>query len=151
MDKIYLCNTQRGTIIFFYPDKLKKLLGSILKFFIPLLCGAALFGICTVIWTCTRSESFYNLKLITFGSALSMIIGLMSHIFRALRWKLQLKTLGVDPSVKALTNAVFGMYAMNLLIPRVGKCGVVLIWRVGKKCLLRRFWGLLYPNVCAIR
>lgn len=58
----------KGTIIFFYPDKLKKLLGSILKFFIPLLCGAALFGICTAIWICTRSESFYNLKLITFGS-----------------------------------------------------------------------------------
>ena len=60
----------KGTIIFFYPDKLKKLLGSILKFFIPFLCGAALFwtGICTVIWTCTRSESFYNLKLIIFGS-----------------------------------------------------------------------------------
>ena len=35
----------KGTIIFFYPDKLKKLLGSILKFFIPLLCGSFLVSV----------------------------------------------------------------------------------------------------------
>ena len=114
----------KGTIIFFYPDKLKKLLGSILKFFIPLLCGAALF------WYLYSHLDMHQIGVILqseinyFWIALSMIIGLMSHIFRALRWKLQLKTLGVDPSVKALTNAVFGMYAMNLLIPRVGE-----VWR----------------------
>ena len=96
----------KGTIIFFYPDKLKKLLGSILKFFIPLLCGAALF------WYLYSHLDMHQIGVILqseinyFWIALSMIIGLMSHIFRALRWKLQLKTLGVDPSVKALTNAV---------------------------------------------
>lgn len=42
-----------------------------------------------------------------FWIALSMIIGLMSHIFRALRWKLQLKTLGVDPSVKCPDKRCF--------------------------------------------
>lgn len=67
MDKIYLCNTQRYNNIF-YPDKLKKLLGSILKFLFRYYAERLFFGICTVIWTCTRSESFYNLKLITFGS-----------------------------------------------------------------------------------
>ena len=59
-----------------------------------------------------------------FWIVLSMIIGLMSHIFRALRWKLQLRTLGVNPAIKSVINAVFGMYAMNLLIPRVGE-----VWR----------------------
>lgn len=48
----------------------------------------------------------------------------MSHLFRALRWRLQLRTLGVNPDIKSLLNAVFGMYAMNLLIPRVGE-----VWR----------------------
>lgn len=57
---------------------------------------------------------------------LSMVIGLFSHIFRALRWRIQLRTLGTDPSMRTLTNAIFGTYAMNLIFPRLGE-----VWRCG--------------------
>lgn len=55
---------------------------------------------------------------------LSGVIGLLSHIVRALRWKIQLKALPANPSMRVLTNAIFGTYAVNLILPRVGE-----VWR----------------------
>ena len=55
---------------------------------------------------------------------LSGVIGLLSHIVRALRWGIQLKALPANPSMRVLTNAIFGTYAVNLILPRVGE-----VWR----------------------
>lgn len=57
---------------------------------------------------------------------LSMVVGVMSHIVRALRWQLQLRALQHPASFRTLTNAIFGTYAMNLLFPRLGE-----VWRCG--------------------
>ena len=57
---------------------------------------------------------------------LSMIVGVVSHIVRAMRWQLQLRALGNPVSFRTLTNAIFGTYAMNLLFPRLGE-----VWRCG--------------------
>lgn len=57
---------------------------------------------------------------------LSAVIGFFSHIVRAARWGIQLRALDMNPSMKVLTNAVFGTYAVNLLLPRVGE-----VWRCG--------------------
>ena len=37
-----------------------------------------------------------------------MFIGLLSHVARAYRWRLQLRTLGQNPTMRTLTNAIFG-------------------------------------------
>ena len=56
--------------------------------------------------------------------ALSMLVGVVSHIARALRWQLQLRTLNINPSFSTLCNAIFGTYAFNLVLPRFGE-----LWR----------------------
>lgn len=57
---------------------------------------------------------------------LAMVISVFSHIFRALRWKIQLDALKVRTTMMELTCSIFGCYALNLVLPRVGE-----IWRCG--------------------
>lgn len=54
----------------------------------------------------------------------AMIISVFSHIFRALRWRIQLKSLGIEPPLLAIICSIFGTYALNLVFPRLGE-----IWR----------------------
>ena len=54
------------------------------------------------------------------------IISILSHVFRALRWRLQLKAIDVKPSFSAVLNSIFGTYAVNLVFPRLGE-----VWRCG--------------------
>jgi len=51
-------------------------------------------------------------------------VSVLSHIVRALRWRLQLRTLHVDPPLHALSCSIFGTYALNLVLPRLGE-----LWR----------------------
>lgn len=54
----------------------------------------------------------------------AMVISVFSHIFRALRWRIQLRSLGINPPLMALVCSIFGTYALNLVFPRLGE-----IWR----------------------
>lgn len=54
----------------------------------------------------------------------AMGISVFSHIFRAARWRLQLRGLGINPPFMALCCSIFGTYALNLLFPRLGE-----VWR----------------------
>lgn len=51
----------------------------------------------------------------------AMVISIFSHVFRAIRWRIQLNALNVRSTLMELTCAVFGCYALNLLLPRVGE------------------------------
>lgn len=95
-----------------------------MKFSIPLLFGVALFWYLYSHLDMRQIGTILQSEINYFWIAVSMVVGLLSHMFRALRWRLQLKILGTNPSVRVLANAVFGMYAMNLLIPRIGE-----VWR----------------------
>lgn len=57
---------------------------------------------------------------------LAMTISVFSHIFRAMRWRIQLRALGVDAPLRALVYSIFGTYAVNLVFPRLGE-----VWRTG--------------------
>ena len=61
---------------------------------------------------------------------LSVIIGVFSHLSRAIRWKLLLKPMGYNPSLKNTFMAVMIGYFANLALPRQ------LVWR--KQQLLDR-------------
>jgi uncharacterized membrane protein YbhN (UPF0104 family) len=50
-----------------------------------------------------------------------LIIGLLSHLFRALRWKLLLEPLKLNPTTANITFAVLIGYLVNLLVPRMGE------------------------------
>ena len=54
------------------------------------------------------------------------VVSIMSHVFRAMRWRLQLKAIDVKPSFSAVLNSIFGTYAVNLVFPRLGE-----VWRCG--------------------
>jgi len=54
----------------------------------------------------------------------AMGISVFSHIFRAMRWRLQLRGLGVTPPLRVLCVSIFGTYALNLVFPRLGE-----VWR----------------------
>ncbi len=55
-----------------------------------------------------------------------IVVSILSHVFRALRWRLQLRAIGVDAPLSALVNSIFGTYFINLLVPRMGE-----VWRSG--------------------
>lgn len=55
---------------------------------------------------------------------LAMVISVFSHIFRAMRWRLQLNATGIRPPLMQLTVSIFGTYALNLVFPRLGE-----VWR----------------------
>ncbi|MEG1573631.1 MAG: lysylphosphatidylglycerol synthase transmembrane domain-containing protein [Bacteroidales bacterium] len=115
--------TQRYNFIL---EKLKRLIFNILKIFIPLMCGGAL------LWYMYSKMDMQEMgKILQFEIdykwiLLSAVIGFASHIVRAARWGIQLRALNMNPSMKVLTNAIFGTYAVNLLLPRVGE-----VWRCG--------------------
>ena len=59
---------------------------------------------------------------------LSMIVGIASHVFRSLRWKMLLKPMGYNPKNLNIIMAVFIGYLANLALPRLGevsKCGAL--------------------------
>ncbi len=61
------------------------------------------------------SESKYQWLL------LSVFLGLLSHLSRAVRWRLLLEPLGYKPRVNVLFYSVMVMYLSNLAIPRSGE------------------------------
>lgn len=59
---------------------------------------------------------------------LSIFFGLLSHLSRAIRWKILIKPLGYSPKIKNLFFSVMVMYLTNHAIPRSGeivRCGIV--------------------------
>lgn len=50
-----------------------------------------------------------------------VLVGFLSHYFRALRWKLLLKPLQLTPRTFNITLAVLIGYLVNLLLPRMGE------------------------------
>lgn len=59
---------------------------------------------------------------------LSLLFGVMSHVFRGWRWKQTLKPLDAYPKTSDCVDAIFVSYATNLILPRVGevsRCGVL--------------------------
>ena len=55
---------------------------------------------------------------------LAMGLSVFSHVFRAMRWRIQLRSLGIDAPMMALCCSIFGCYALNLVFPRLGE-----VWR----------------------
>lgn len=59
---------------------------------------------------------------------ISALFAIMSHYFRALRWKLLINSTGYNPKTKNVFASVLFMYASNVAIPRSGevaRCGTL--------------------------
>lgn len=108
------------------PHKLdiKSIVGYAVKWLVPLALTVLL------VWYMFRKVNFADMwHLVTHGVAYGWILAAMgisvvSHIMRALRWRIQLRALDIRPPLMALTCSIFGTYALNLLFPRLGE-----VWR----------------------
>lgn len=56
----------------------------------------------------------------------SLMLSVFAQIFRAVRWRMQLRALGINPPMHAMVCSIFGTYAVNLVFPRLGE-----VWRTG--------------------
>lgn len=107
---------------------MKQKIVSVLKVFISLGLGVYIF------WLVYRNADMEQMKqTLSEGVSywllfISAVVGLLSHIARAKRWQMLVQPLGVRPSVKELTYAIFVNYGVNIILPRVGeftRCGMV--------------------------
>ncbi len=104
--------------------KSRHFAGKLLRFLIPLAITVALVWYMFTkidfegLWTTVRHGVDY--KWILFAMAISVL----SHVFRAMRWRLQLRATGINPPFMALCCSIFGTYALNLVFPRLGE-----VWR----------------------
>ena len=101
-----------------------KVLKNILRFSLPLT-----FGILIFMWVYRKMDFGQIWVILEEGVAyrwlaLSIVLGILSHVLRAARWRLLVRLLGVNPSLNTLTNAVFINYGANLILPRLGE-----VWR----------------------
>ncbi|MDE5585788.1 MAG: flippase-like domain-containing protein [Muribaculaceae bacterium] len=95
-----------------------------LRYILPVLLSILL------IWYLFRKVDFrQTMEILSHGVdywwiLAAMGLSVISHVFRAMRWRIQLDALKVKSTMMELTCAVFGCYALNLLLPRLGE-----LWR----------------------
>ncbi len=106
--------------------KKKSVTGIILSYLVPLIVSV---GLC---WLLFRDFNFGRMWQVIVTQcrfewiALMLCISVLSHIFRAFRWRIQLRALGIQVGIFPLILSIFGTYAVNLVFPRLGE-----VWRTG--------------------
>ena len=105
---------------------MKKAISYLIKYGIPLVIGVGLMYF--LYKNVNIDELMSTLKTdVNYWWFLPVaVVSILSHVFRALRWRLQLKAIDVKPSFSAVLNSIFGTYAVNLVFPRLGE-----VWRCG--------------------
>ena len=96
------------------------------------ITGFILIGV-VLFWLVYKNQDIQTIKQAIMKAKfewlfLSMVLGLLSHYSRAVRWKLLLQPLGYNVRNKTLFFSVMIMYLTNHAIPRSGeivRCGVV--------------------------
>lgn len=104
---------------------MKKVLSNIFKYGLPVALSA---------WLCYYLYTKIDIGVITaeirdcnyWWIGFALVISVFSHIFRAMRWGIQLKALNIPTPLAPLVWSIFGTYAINLLAPRLGE-----LWRSG--------------------
>ena len=108
------------------PKNKKGWLGKVVRFAIPLIISV---GLCWLLfrdfdfgemWRTVRDECDFRWIL---GG---LVLSVLAQVFRAMRWRIQLRAIGVNPPLFALVLSIFGTYAVNLVFPRLGE-----VWRTG--------------------
>lgn len=108
------------------PVKKESKMRLLLKYGVPLVISV---GLCYLLFT---GFDFHQMIEIVrrdcnfWWIAGALVISIFSHIFRAMRWRIQLAALNVRPPLFFLVLSIFGTYAVNLILPRLGE-----LWRTG--------------------
>ncbi|OJW79486.1 MAG: hypothetical protein BGO69_12185 [Bacteroidetes bacterium 46-16] len=109
---------------------MRKALGTILQYVIFLGLGIwIIFHMITTLKPEQRDELVNAIQSVNAWLLIPIFIaGFLSHIFRALRWRLLLEPLKIYPGLVNTTFAVLIGYVMNLVLPRAGevaKCTIL--------------------------
>lgn len=102
------------------------MLRNILKYVIPLVITV---GLCYLLFSTVDFEEMITIirtECNFWWIGLAMFISIFSHVFRAMRWRIQLDALGIKAPLVPLVYSIFGTYAVNLVFPRLGE-----VWRCG--------------------
>lgn len=105
-------------------ERLKKSLKAIL----PIVLGAFVLYFVYRDYDFSRIDEVLLHKVSWDWMMVSLLFGVLSHVFRGLRWKQTLQPLGEHPQSANCVDAIFISYAANLIIPRMGeltRCGVL--------------------------
>ena len=98
----------------------------LLKYGVPLVVSV---GLCYLLFTGVDFGEMMSIirdNCNYWWIVLALVISIFSHIFRGMRWGIQLKAVGVKPPLFNLVLSIFGCYAVNLVLPRLGE-----LWRTG--------------------
>ena len=105
---------------------MKKAISYLVKYGIPLVIGVGLMYFLYKNVDITSMMDTLKSDVNYWWFAAVAAVSILSHVFRALRWRLQLNAIDVKPSFSAVLNSIFGTYAVNLVFPRLGE-----VWRCG--------------------
>ncbi len=108
----------------------RKLIFNILKFVVFLGIGLLLIWVITKDLTAEQKDELRNSFRVAdyWWVGLSIVIGILSHYVRALRWKMMLQPLGYNPRISTTFYSVMVAYLANMAVPRLGeitRCGIV--------------------------
>lgn len=104
--------------------KKRSIFGIIMKYLVPLVITV---GLCWVMFTKIDIGEMMDIirtQCNFWWIGLMLFIGIWAHVFRAMRWRIQLRAIGVDAPLFILILSIFGTYAVNLVFPRLGE-----LWR----------------------
>ncbi len=107
---------------------MKKTVIKILKFLIFFTLGIFIFWLIYKDQDIERIKSVLKNEVNYFWIVVSLLIGLISHISRTLRWGLMIEPIGHKPGFANTFMAVMIGYLMNMAFPRMGeisRCGVL--------------------------
>jgi uncharacterized protein (TIRG00374 family) len=107
---------------------LKKTVIKIFKFLIFFTLGIFIFWLIYKDQDIERIKSVLKNEVNYFWIVVSLLIGLISHISRTLRWGLMIEPIGHKPGFANTFMAVMIGYLMNMAFPRMGeisRCGVL--------------------------
>ena len=109
---------------------LKSKISTFLKFIFFLSLGIAMIWLSVKNLTPSeKSEIIRSFKIANYyWVVLVIFLGICSHFFRTLRWRLLLEPMGFKPSVKNTFYAVMVGYFANMAFPRLGevtRCGIL--------------------------
>lgn len=98
----------------------------LLKYGVPLLVSV---GLCYMLFTGVDFHEMWHIIRTECNFtwiAIALVCAILSHVIRGARWGIQLAALGIRPGLFPLTLSIFGTYAVNLVLPRLGE-----LWRTG--------------------
>jgi len=107
---------------------LKKIITKFIRFLIFFAIGAFIFWLIYKDQDIERIKSVLKHDVNYWWILISLIIGLLSHMGRTLRWELMIERVGHKPRLTNTFMSVMIGYLMNLAFPRMGeisRCGVL--------------------------